>query len=147
MERRAFLGTVGSAAVVGLAGCLGSSSANQEYDVGMGAKVFRPQEIEIEPGTTLTWLNTSKQGHTVTAYENQLPESAEFFASGDFESEQAARDAWGNSTKGTLFEGQSFSHTFEIPGTYPYFCIPHERGGMVGLVVVTENPASLSHSE
>jgi plastocyanin len=137
MERRAFLRTAGPAAVAGLAGCIGGSSGTQDYDVGMSARAFRPQQITVEPGTTLTWLNTSKQGHTVTAYGGQLPEGAEFFASGDFESEQDARDAWGNSNRGTLFEGQSYEHTFEVEGEYPYFCIPHERGGMVGTVVVT----------
>ncbi|QIO23576.1 plastocyanin/azurin family copper-binding protein [Haloarcula sp. JP-L23] len=140
MDRRAFLRAVGPATAVGLAGCIGGRSANTDYDVGMGAKVFRPQELRVEPGTTVTWLNTSKQGHTVTAYEDTLPEGADFFASGGFESEQAARDAWGNSSDGTLFEGQSFEHTFEVRGEYPYFCIPHERGGMVGTVVVTDDP-------
>jgi plastocyanin len=138
MERRAFLRAVGPAAVAGLAGCIGGSSGNQEYDVGMSARAYRPPQLTVEPGTTVRWLNTSKQGHTVTAYEGQLPEDAEFFASGDFESEADAREAWGNSNRGTLFEGQAYEYTFEVEGTYPYFCIPHERGGMVGTVVVSE---------
>jgi plastocyanin len=136
MERRGFLRAAVPTAAVGLAGCIGGR-ANADYDVGMGAKVFRPTTLEVEVGTTVTWLNTSKQGHSVTAYESGLPEGADYFASGGYESEQAARDAWGNSTGGTLFEGQEYEHTFEIPGEYPYFCIPHERGGMVGSVVVT----------
>ena len=138
MERRAFLRAAVPATTVGLAGCIGGS-ANIDYDVGMGAKVFRPAELRVVPGTTVTWLNTSKQGHSVTAYEDGLPEGADFFASGGFDSEQGARDAWGNSTGGTLFEGQSYEHTFEVEGTYPYFCIPHEVGGMVGTVVVTDD--------
>jgi plastocyanin len=28
-------------------------------------------------------------------------------------------------------------HTFDVPGTYQYFCIPHEMAGMTGTVVVT----------
>jgi plastocyanin len=137
MDRRAFLRATGAATAVGLAGCLGQSQPT-DYDVGMGAKVFRPATLEVEAGTTVTWLNTNKQGHSVTAYEDSLPEGAEYFASGDFDSEQAARDAWGNSSGGTLFEGQSYEHTFEVPGEYRYLCIPHESGGMVGTVVVTE---------
>jgi hypothetical protein len=31
----------------------------------------------------------------------------------------------------------TFSFTFEEPGTYDYFCIPHEDLGMVGTVTVT----------
>ena len=39
-----------------------------------------------------------------------------------------------------MIEGGSdgtFSFTFEEPGTYDYFCIPHEKMGMVGSVTVT----------
>ncbi|MBX0303645.1 plastocyanin/azurin family copper-binding protein [Haloarcula salinisoli] len=136
MERRAFLRAAVPTAAVGLAGCIGGSTPT-DYDVGMGAKEFRPETLEVTAGTTVTWLNTNKQGHSVTAYESELPDGADYFASGGFDSEKAAEDAWGNSSGGTLFEGQTFEHTFEVPGEYPYFCIPHERGGMVGSVVVT----------
>ena len=144
MERRAFLRAVGPAAAIGLAGCIGSSEP-VEYDVGMGAKVFRPETLRVEPGTTVTWLNTNKQGHSVTAYEAGLPDDADYFASGGFEDEERARESWGNSSGGTLFEGQSFEHTFDIVGEYPYFCIPHETGGMVGTVVVAESDNSTSN--
>lgn len=136
MERRAFLRAAVPTTAIGLAGCLGGS-ADTDYDIGMGAVEFRPETFEVEVGTTVKWLNTNKQGHSVTAYEDALPEGADYFASGGFDSEQAAREAWGNSSDGTMFEGQSFEHTFEVPGEYPYFCIPHESGGMVGSVVVT----------
>jgi len=136
MERRAFLRAAVPTAAVGLAGCIGSGTPT-DYDVGMGAKAFRPEQLEVTVGTTVTWLNTNKQGHSVTAYENGLPDGADYFASGGFDSEKAARESWGNSSGGTLFEGQTFEHTFEVPGEYPYFCIPHETGGMVGSVVVT----------
>jgi len=137
MERRAFLRAVVPTAAVGLAGCIGSSTPT-DYDIGMGAVAFRPETLEVEVGTTVKWLNTNKQGHSVTAYEDGLPEGAEYFASGGFDSEQAARESWGNSSGGTLFEGQSYEHTFEVPGEYPYFCIPHERSGMVGSIVVSD---------
>ncbi|WP_135304504.1 plastocyanin/azurin family copper-binding protein [Haloarcula amylovorans] len=142
MERRAFLRAVGSASVVGLAGCIGSSRPNTDYDIGMGAKVFRPERLEVTPGTTVTWLNTNKQGHSVTAYEASLPDGAEYFASGGFDSEEAAREAWGSGSDGTIFEGQQYEHTFEVRGEYPYLCIPHESMGMVGTIVVTDDPAT-----
>jgi len=138
MERRAFLRTASTVAAIGVAGCIGSGES-PEYDIGMGAVAFRPQRFTVEPGTTVTWLNTNKQGHSVTAYEDSLPEGAAYFASGDFDSEEAARESWGNSSGGTLFEGQQYSHTFEVRGEYPYLCIPHERSGMVGTIVVTDD--------
>jgi len=137
MKRRAFLRAAVPTAAVGLAGCIGGS-AETDYDVGMGAVVYRPTELRIEPGATVTWLNTSKQGHSVTAYEDSLPADADYFASGGYDSESAARESWGNSSGGTLFEGQTYEHTFEEPGEYPYFCIPHESSGMVGSVVVSD---------
>ncbi|MFC7080300.1 plastocyanin/azurin family copper-binding protein [Halorussus caseinilyticus] len=32
----------------------------------------------------------------------------------------------------------TFSYTFEVSGTYDYFCIPHKALGMVGRVVCGE---------
>jgi plastocyanin len=32
--------------------------------------------------------------------------------------------------------GNTYQHTFTVPGTYRYFCQPHESNGMVGEVVV-----------
>jgi plastocyanin len=37
---------------------------------------------------------------------------------------------------GLIAEGDSFSRKFDKPGTYRYFCIPHEGAGMTGTVVV-----------
>ena len=145
MDRRAFLRAAVPTVAVGMAGCIGGGTP--DYDVGMGAKVFRPETLEVTAGTTVTWLNTNKQGHSVTAYESGLPDGADYFASGGFDGEQAARDAWSNSSGGTMFEGETFEHTFEVPGEYPYFCIPHERGGMVGTVVVTEGSATPSKTD
>ena len=145
MERRVFLRAAVPTAMVGLAGCIGSSTPT-DYDVGMGAKEFRPETLEVTAGTTVTWLNTNKQGHSVTAYEDALPDGADYFASGGFDSEQAARDDWSDSSGGTMFEGQTFEHTFEVPGEYPYFCIPHERSGMAGTVVVTAEAGTASET-
>jgi hypothetical protein len=38
--------------------------------------------------------------------------------------------------------GGTFSFTFEEPGTFDYFCIPHEQLGMIGSVTVTGATAS-----
>lgn len=76
---------------------------------------FTPPEIDIEAGTTVIWENRDVVSHTVThkaKVEDQL------FASPYIE------------------PGKSFSFTFEKPGTYPVFCIPHPF--MSQTVVVTE---------
>jgi plastocyanin len=139
MRRRAFLATVGTAAV-GIAGCSEvGGSGEDDYDIGMSISAFRPTEFAVAPGTTVVWKNTSKHSHTVTAYGGDIPEKAEFFASGGYDSQQAAVDGWEGNTGGAIEQGERFTHEFTVPGTYGYYCIPHETNGMVGTIEVTES--------
>lgn len=144
MDRRTFLATAGGTGLGALAGCSalglsGNAPESGDHDVGMTTRRFRPETIEVPPGTTVVWENTSSHAHTVTAYDDQIPDGTEFFASGGFDSTEAAREGWRNGTEGALYQGDTFEHTFEEPGDYAYFCIPHEQGGMFGTVVVTED--------
>jgi plastocyanin len=143
MDRRTFLAGISVVASVGLAGCnaLRDGSANAEeadYDVGMGGSFFRPSEIEVAAGEPVVWRNTGNRRHTVTAYDDGIPDDAEYFASGGYDSEAAARDGWRSDFGGAIDAGEVYEHTFEVPGEYHYLCIPHEPSGMVGTVVVTE---------
>jgi len=89
---------------------------------------YVPEEVTIRAGQTVVWTNTSSLAHTVTAdpalaqdrSHVQLPEGAPPFNSGD------------------IAPGAVFRYTFEVPGTYVYFCIPHEAMGMVGRIIVQE---------
>lgn len=99
--------------------------------------VFDPDEITIAPGDTIVWENVGDIGHSVTAYEDEIPEDAEFFASGDADDEQAARDGYPD--QGDIPGGESYEYTFEVEGEYGYFCIPHEDPGMLGTVIVSED--------
>ncbi|QZX99596.1 cupredoxin domain-containing protein [Halobaculum rubrum] len=139
MDRRRFLATAGAAASLSLSGCAAvlPGSASDDYDVGMTAEAFRPYEITVSVGDTVVWENTSTRAHSVTAYEDQIPEGAEYFATGGYDSEAAAVDAWDGS-KGAISANQRFEHTFEVSGDYTYYCIPHEQAGMVGIVHVEE---------
>jgi plastocyanin len=94
---------------------------------------FEPKTARIETGETVTWTNESDIEHTVTAYEDEIPDEAAYFASGGFESERAARN---QVTEGLIAPGEDYEHTFDHSGTYGYFCIPHESSGMVGIVRV-----------
>ena len=139
MHRRAFLTSTAGLSAVALAGCLGTSREQASYDIGMSSNAFLPQE-DFEPrvGKPVVWRNTGSRMHTVTAYESGIPERAAYFASGGFRNEQAARDGWVGGTNGGIAGGETYEHTFEVPGTYNYFCIPHERGGMVGTFTVVK---------
>lgn len=75
---------------------------------------FQPAEITIPAGTTVEWIDTGLLPHTVTAVD------------GSFDS-------------GTLQNGDTFRHTFEEPGSYPYYCQFHgtpDGSGMAGVVIV-----------
>jgi plastocyanin len=135
-SRRRFLAGLGSVAAAGLAGC--SSAAQDDYDVGMTAVAFTPPSLTVSVGDTVVWRNTSSRGHTVTAYDDGIPDDAEFFATGGYDDTQTARDAYHNELGGLIDSGESFSHTFEVPGEYQYLCVPHEPQGMVGTVVVED---------
>jgi plastocyanin len=134
--RRQFLAAAGVVGVTALAGCTALGDSGGDFDVGMTAVAFDPRVVRVEPGETVVWRNTSSRGHTVTAYDDGRPDGADYFATGGFESEAAARDAWEADLGGLLAGGETFEHTFDVPGTHNYVCIPHERQGMVGQVIV-----------
>ena len=141
VSRRRVLAGLGTAAAVGVAGCAGGdggASAESGYDVGMTAVAFDPTEITVSVGDTVVWANTSSRGHTVTAYDSGIPDDADFFASGGYDSTETARDAFGSELGGLIESGEEWSHTFETAGEYEYVCIPHEASGMIGTVVVEE---------
>ena len=71
---------------------------------------FSPDPLEIAVGETVTWTNQDGAPHTATADD------------GAFDS-------------GRLAQGESFSFTFDEPGTYTYFCEIHPK--MTGTIVVS----------
>jgi plastocyanin len=77
---------------------------------------FEPTVTYIRPGDTVTWVNKDPVPHTVTG----------------------ANRAWGSYDK--LKAGKRLSYTFDLAGTYPYYCVYHP--GMVGTVVVWDGEFS-----
>ena len=75
---------------------------------------FNPSSITVPVGSTITWRNGSGVAHTVTSRD-------ELFDSRMVDS------------------GKSWSHTFDVPGTYRYFCVP--RPWMKGIVTVLSDEA------
>lgn len=87
---------------------------------------FEPKQIEVFAGEKVTWKNVGKVAHTVTADKSKAADRS-------LVSVPAGTKKWDS---GFIGEGESFSRRFREPGTYRYICIPHERAGMVGSVVV-----------
>ena len=80
---------------------------------------FNPPNTTVSAGTTVTWVNNDQAPHTATAND------------GAFDS-------------GTLQPGQSYSFTFDKPGTYAYHCNIHPD--MSATVTVSGASASASPS-
>jgi plastocyanin len=88
--------------------------------------VYLPKKVTINAGDTVKWTNNAQTLHTVTfdpakAVDKsnvQLPKGVDPFDSG------------------FMMPGKDFSYTFKVPGEYKYFCIPHEKDGMIGFVSV-----------
>ena len=94
MNRRQVLRLCGATlAATASAGCSAISESGGEKRVSMNDDFeFDPKQFTISVGTVVRWTNDSEVGHTVTAYDGQIPSDAAYFASGVFESEQAARN-------------------------------------------------------
>jgi plastocyanin len=156
-SRRKVLASTALAGAAALAGCTGGggdgdggnedTTTQDEDDGGSGTTweetstvdmtdglKFEPKNIQVSAGTTVTWKNVGSVAHSVTAYEDKIPDGATYFASGGFDSQSAAEDGYPD--KGSISEGETYEHTFETKGTYEYYCIPHELSGMVGKVKV-----------
>jgi plastocyanin len=113
------------AAALGLAACGGSddsSAGNAEADPGAsGGKAtatdavtiesfeFKPQQITVASGTTVTWTNGDSAVHSIK-------DKGDLFESDD------------------LSEGGTFEHTYDEAGEFPYICGIHQY--MTGTVVV-----------
>jgi plastocyanin len=117
---------------LGLSGCSGSNGSTVAME---DLQRFKPKILSVEVGEIVSFVNDSDDAHTVTASEDALPAGVPYFASGGFESEGEARD---DTAGGLLSPGERFEVEFGVPGTYRYFCIPHEDSSMVGRIVVEE---------
>lgn len=84
---------------------------------------FEPQVIQAQPGDIIRF-EVVEGLHTVTAYhpENRrplrIPGNADPFDSG------------------MITAGQTWDLKLEITGVYDYFCLPHERMGHAGRILV-----------
>ncbi|MFT3909754.1 MAG: copper-binding protein [Ferruginibacter sp.] len=79
---------------------------------------FSPDKLTIQPGDTVTFTNAQEDMHDVMFVE--VPKGVdEMIMSPMFEK-----------------QGDKFSYTFKVPGTYKFHCHPHEALGMKGELIV-----------
>ena len=88
--------------------------AGKNHKVEMMDDEFKPKEITIEVGDTITWVNKGEKKHTATADKKDDPN---FF-----------------DTKDVLPTKSSDPVEFKKEGTVPYHCDHHKK--MVGTITV-----------
>jgi plastocyanin len=87
---------------------------------------FLPDKVTIKAGETVEWVNNAKTLHSVDGDPSMalkpsdvsLPPGAKPFDSGFMKPDT------------------TWEYTFKVPGTYKYTCVPHEKDGMNGEIVV-----------
>lgn len=106
---------------------LGASSAAAEtYSVKMGSDngmlKFDPPKLTIKAGDSVNWVNNKLAPHNAVFDKTKVPEGV---------------DAAAISHKKLLTApGDSYSTTFDTPGTYTYYCEPHRGAGMMATITV-----------
>ena len=117
MRKRVSTGIFVAALGLGVAG-LGVRSAGvaasapprpATMEVAIDNFAFRPTDLTVAVGTTVTWTNRDDIPHTVVSPDKVFKSKV-------------------------LDTDEKFSVTFDTPGTFPYFCSIHPK--MTGKVVV-----------
>lgn len=92
-----------------------------EVTVGPGGDLqFSPERVTVAAGETVRWI-WDAPNHNVKP--SSVPDGSDW--------------AGTPGEEGKTFEaGYVYTHTFEVAGTYEYYCSPHRSAGMTGSVVV-----------
>ena len=88
-----------------------------------GALVFSPSSLSISAGETVTWVNNKGYPHNVVFDEDEIPSGVKV--------DDLNHEDYLNAP------GESFSKTFKAPGTYSFYCEPHQGAGMKGSITVS----------
>jgi plastocyanin len=80
---------------------------------------FILQDLEVEAGTEVNWINGGRNDHNILPVDESL--------------------TWGMDRE-TFVPGIEYAHVFDSPGVYPYYCSIHgtTEAGMIGTIIVTE---------
>jgi glucose/arabinose dehydrogenase/plastocyanin len=109
----------GSAKITDVSNITPPPNSTKAIIVGIkGSKSYSPDPIEINVGQTVTWFNGDIASHTVTSGTAVDADEGSLFDSN------------------AILTGQHYSLVFDVPGTFPYYCVYHPS--MVGEVHVNE---------
>ena len=137
MNRRQLL-TVGGGLFASLSAGIPLVKAGDPLEIVMqgrsdGSHVwFDPMGLLVRPGQAIRWINRDPgNSHSATAYHPA-----------NFDRPQRIPKGAAPWNSDLLLPGESFGVMLTVPGIYDYYCLPHEHAGMVGRIVVADDPAS-----
>jgi len=87
-----------------------------------GALVFEPSTLTVKAGEKITFVNNRGFPHNVVFDADEIPEGVD--------ADAISHEDYLNGP------GDEVSNTFDTPGSYSYYCEPHQGAGMVGKIVV-----------
>lgn len=123
---RASLGKAAGTAAVAVAASalLAGGAMAQEVLLGAngGVLVFEPSEFTVKAGDTITFKNNAGFPHNVVFDEDEVPSGVD--------ATKISKEEYLNAP------GETYSVTLTVPGTYSFYCEPHQGAGMVGKVTV-----------
>ncbi|CAD6338098.1 unnamed protein product [Miscanthus lutarioriparius] len=123
---RASLGKAAGTAAVAVAASalLAGGAMAQEVLLGAngGVLVFEPSEFTVKAGDTITFKNNAGYPHNVVFDEDEVPSGVD--------ATKISQEEYLNAP------GETYSVTLTVPGTYAFYCEPHQGAGMVGKVTV-----------
>ena len=109
--RRALVAKLGIAALWMVAGATASRAGPEPTQVVIKEFMFMPQQLTIKVGSAVAWTNKDDEPHTVVS-------DTGLFRSGAIDTDE------------------TFTYTFNRPGTYRFTCSIHPR--MIGTIVVEQ---------
>jgi plastocyanin len=111
--RKAIAAVAGASREVAFALVSSGGGGGEVVEILASGTSFTPSTVTIEPGTTVRWTNGDGQLHTVTPDDHT---------------------EWSEASLGS--SGETFEHTFNTTGDFPYYCVPHRSAGMTGTITV-----------
>ncbi|ESQ27524.1 hypothetical protein EUTSA_v10019237mg [Eutrema salsugineum] len=89
-----------------------------------GGLVFEPKEFTVAKGEKIVFKNNAGFPHNVVFDEDEIPSGVD--ASKISMDEQALLNG----------PGETYEVTLTEPGSYSFYCVPHQGAGMVGKLTV-----------
>merc|ERR1712087_957689 len=115
-------GKVALAGVASFALAASANAATIKLGSDSGELVFVPNSITVKAGETITFENNRGFPHNVVFDEDEIP--------GGVDADAISHEDYLNGP------GEQVTNTFDTPGTYGYYCEPHQGAGMVGKIIV-----------